>query len=523
MPNGVAMATAPDRPPDIPHPKPAAPWWERRWALALLVLLSAVPLLGPDFPPLIDLPGHMGRYRVQLDLAHSPLLARFYDFHWALIGNLGVDLLVVPFAPVLGLEGAVKLIVLAIPAMTAAGFLLVAREAHGRVPPTAMFALPLAYGYPFQFGFVNFTLSMAMAFLAFALWLRLARTGATRLRGMVFVPISFVVWTAHVFGWGTLGTLAFAAELVRQRDGGRGLLVSAIRAGVRVTPLAGPALLMLFWRSGAVEGQTADWFDFARKLQWVVMILRDRWQAFDIACFLGLLFVLGAGVRGPLRFAPSLLTAAAALLAVFLLLPRILIGSAYADMRLAPYMLGVALLALGVCEGVSARRARLIAGVALAFFAGRTAAVTISLWDAGRGQARELAALDQLPRGARLVSFVGAGCEGRWALARNDHLPALALVRREAFSNDQWTMAGAQLLRVRYPQAERFAGDPSQIVTGRRCRADWLSLDESLRKLPRGAFDYVWLIDPPRYDTRLVRGLRPIWRSGTSVLFRVER
>ncbi len=43
----------------------------------------------------------------------------------------------------------------------------------------------------------------------------------------------------------------------------------------------------------------------------------------------------------------------------------------------------------------------------------------------------------------------------------------------------------------------------------------------ALEQLPRDAFDYVWLIDPPPYDPRLARGLQPIWRSGTSVLYRV--
>ena len=48
------------------------PWWETRPFVAALILLSAVPLLYPLIPPLVDLFGHMGRYRVQLDLAHSP-------------------------------------------------------------------------------------------------------------------------------------------------------------------------------------------------------------------------------------------------------------------------------------------------------------------------------------------------------------------------------------------------------------------------------------------------------------------
>ena len=123
-------------------PAPRA-FWERRDFVLALVLLSMLPLLWPDVPPLLDLPGHMGRYRVQLDLATSPDLQQYYGFHWAMIGNLGVDLLIEPLAPLIGLEAAVKLIVLLIPALTVGGLLWVAYEVHGRVPPTALFALPL--------------------------------------------------------------------------------------------------------------------------------------------------------------------------------------------------------------------------------------------------------------------------------------------------------------------------------------------------------------------------------------------
>ena len=148
----------------------------------------------------------------------------YYGFHWAAIGNLGVDILVIPLSKLFGLELAVKLIVLAIPPLTVAGFLWVAREVHGRIPPTALFALPFAYSHPFMFGFVNFALSIAFAFLAFGLWLRLARLDRLRLRAILFVPISLIVFFAHTFGWGVLGLLCFSAEAVRQHDGGKGWL-----------------------------------------------------------------------------------------------------------------------------------------------------------------------------------------------------------------------------------------------------------------------------------------------------------
>src|SRR5205085_9862776 len=127
-------------------------------------------------------------------LGRSPWLGRYYDYQWAPIGTPGVDLLIWPMAKIFGLELATKLIVLAIPPMTVAGFLWVAREVHHRLPPTVMFALPFVYGYPFMFGFVNYALSMAFAFLAFGLWLRLGRLGKVGLRAALFVPISFIVF-----------------------------------------------------------------------------------------------------------------------------------------------------------------------------------------------------------------------------------------------------------------------------------------------------------------------------------------
>ena len=88
-----------------------------------------------------------------------------------------------PLGRLIGLEAAVKLIVLCIPPMTVAGFLWVAREVHHRIPPTAMFALPFAYSHPFMFGFVNFALSVALAFLAFGLWLHLGARKRLRAAG----------------------------------------------------------------------------------------------------------------------------------------------------------------------------------------------------------------------------------------------------------------------------------------------------------------------------------------------------
>ena len=505
---------------------PPPSWWNSRAFLALIVAASAIPLLWPDVPPLVDLPGHMARYKVQLESDRYPWFEQWYDFEWQLIGNLGIDLLIIPMSKLFGLELGVKLIVLAIPPMTVAGLLWIAHEVHGRVPPTAFWALPLAYGFPLQFGFINFALSMGFALLAVALWIRLGRTGHLRLRAALFVPISCAIWVTHTFGWGVLGVLAYSAELFRQRDQGHNYAVAAVRAGIACLALALPAGLMVMWRSGShVTGRTTDWFNWEAKYQWMTMVLRDRWRLFDIASVASLLVVLGAAVyNATIGYSRNLAVSAIFLLGVYVLLPRIVFGSAYADMRLAPFVIAIALLALRPKANISHATAATLAALSLTFFAVRIGSNTISFWLFDRDYDRELAALPAVPEGARLISFTAGNCGGRWAMTRLEHLPGMALVRRAAFSNEQWSMPGAQLLTVRYRDGGAFTHDPSEIVTPYRCKREvWRTADVALQTFPRDGYDYVWLINPPRYRPESVSDLTMIWSSGRSAVFRVNR
>ncbi|QIL03246.1 hypothetical protein G7078_01785 [Sphingomonas sinipercae] len=495
-----------------------------RWLIAVLVLLSAIPLLYPKVPPLVDLLGHMGRYRVQLDLAQSESLQRFYAFDWAAIGNLGVDLLVVPLGAVFGLELAVKLIVLAIPPLTVGGFLWVSREVHHRVPPSAFFALPLAYGYPFLFGFVNFALSMALAFLAFALWLNLGERGRWRLRAALFVPISVIVFFTHVYGWGALGLLCFSGEAVRQHDRGIGWVRAGAKAAAHAMALTLPIVIMLAWRSEAHGGMTAGFFAWKYKWEWLYSALRDRWQIWDLAslAMIGLV-LLFALVSRKLQFSRMLAFSAIVLAASFVLLPRIIFGSAYADMRLVPYMLAVFVLAIRFKGPMHVPTGMLLAVCGLAFFGLRLASTTASLAIAADDQAAKLHALDHVPAGARVASLVGRGCMKSWDLARNSHLGAMVIVRRNGFSNDQWVMEGMNLLGLRYRGAGAFSSDPSEMVHPNHCgsREAPRSINRALATIPRDGFDYVWLIDPLPFDPRLAHGLEPVWAGNNgSILLR---
>lgn len=506
---------------------PAGPrlWWERRLFVVLLMAVTAIPLAYPQNPPLVDIFGHMGRYRVQLDLAHSPALQQFFDFKWAAIGNLGVDLLVEPLGRLIGLEPAVKLIILAIPTLTVAGFLWVAREVHHRLPPTAIFALPLAFSFPFLFGFANFTLAMALAMLAFALWLRLGERDHEGLRAILFVPISFIVFFTHAFGWGTLGLLCFSAEAVRQHDRGSRWFAAGSKAALHASVMALPILFMLLWRSGQSVQMTYGWFDWKMKWEWVYSALRDRWKWFDIGtvALLGCVLVYAA-VHRRLEFSRNLAFSVLVLFVAFLILPWTIFGSAYADMRILPYILALSLLAIRFKGRTPYYFGRSLAVLALLVFGMRLAGTTASLAIAANDHQAKLQALDHVPVGARIVHLSGQRCDDLWALPRNSHLGAMAIVRRQAFSNDQWSIEGANLLSVHYPEGWPFLADPSQIVRPRECATRRVvPVNVALAAIPRQAFDYLWLIDVPPYDERRLKGMRLIWRGPGSLLYAIGK
>jgi hypothetical protein len=377
---------------------------------------------------------------------------------------------------------------------------------------------------------VNFALAMGLMLILFALWLRMARTGRLRWRPYVFFVLSFALWVAHSFAWGVLGILCFIAEVVRRRDEGRPWIESVWRAIIACLPLAPPALLLLPWRAGDSPYHphgTFDWFNWYFKRLWIVSVLRERVEIWDKAGAALLYAVALSGLVGKpwRRYEAILGIAAVLLLAVFVCLPRVLLSSAYADMRLVPYMLAIAILAL---RPIASRRAAgWIALAAVLFFTARIAVSTAAFLRYERNYDAQLKALDHVPTGARVMVLASIPCRSAWYTTRMEHLSSMATVRRQSFVNDQWVAPGAQLLRIRYRYPGRyfrfFRHDPSQIVRRPDCRArNELYLDIAMKFFPRSAFDYVWMIDMPRERWPVDPGLAPVWEGKRfGILYRI--
>lgn len=507
--------------------EPGRGWWEGRAFLIAFCLAASIPLWFSSIAPLGDYPSHMARYRVLMDHAQSPFLARDWDVHWRLIGNLGIDLLILPLGKLFGLEQAAWAIAAAIPVLTIWGYARIARVIHGRVPGSALLAAPFAMGFPYQYGFVNFSLGMALAFHAFATWAWLRRRIGWA-GGVGFAVAAGLIWLCHAFAWGVLCVLCGGYELAlslrrdRARNGVDHWAGAAFAAAARCWPLLPPLTLMLFWRAGAPEVATDNWFNWADKGAWILQALRDESKALDIASVVVVLAVLCWGLRGQaLRYTRALAVPALILAVLFVCLPGRLIGSSFADMRMAPIALAVAALAL-TARVPAGRAEQLVAVLAVLLFASRIAVGAVGFSQYDRRYASMLRALDYVPRGAHVAAFVRGACPGVWRRDRRDHLPSIAVVRREAFVNTHWD-EGAQPARPRGGAGTPYNSDPSQFVDG-DCGVydDSLAgLDESVLAVPHDRFQRVWIIgfDP---GGLVYPGLKRLYADDSSALFAVE-
>jgi len=487
-----------------------------------LVLAALVPVLVVKLPPLIDVLGHIGRYSIQTGLDQHPWLAQYYTFEWRIIGNLGADILVELLHPFFGVETTVRLIVILNQALAATAVLLLSREAHGRITPFCVLALPLIYSVPFTYGFINFTLSMALALMAFVLWLRLTKLGRVRLRQYIFVPIGLTVWTCHTYGWAFLGLLCTASSLVRSYEAGRKWPAILWHTGLDCLPLLAPLLPMLLWRGQSAGGGTGDW-SLAGKLLWLTWILRLDWKIFDQLCAGLLWVVVYVGLREKKISADRTLIVAAALcFAAFLILPLSVFGSYYADMRLTPYALMLALLSFDDRK-LDARLRRYLTFAAVLFLAARLTATGVVYVERERVLKTHLEALDVIPQRARIATFVTLPCPTEWKLPWLSHTGSLAIARNHAFSNDQWSASGVNLLSVSFIQGGAFRTDPSQMIAPDRCKSHGVTMRKALANLPKNAFTHVWFFDTPWQEMQRLKESTLVWKSGDSAVFRLDR
>lgn len=227
-------------------------------APAAIFALSLIPLLVTPVLPLIDFYNHVARFFVLAHIDGSPFLQRYYEARWALLPNIGVDVLGTPLLAILPPLIAAKLLIVIILAVIFSGALYFHRAVTGgRSLLVAVLLAPLLYSYILNWGFANFLLGLGLVFWAAGWWLKM------RQRPAIAVPVScllaLVIFFCHGIAFVFYGVLIVSLEIgafwtSSKRDPvdlARGLALAALTAVL-------PVVYFLLWKSGQAGGSAVS-------------------------------------------------------------------------------------------------------------------------------------------------------------------------------------------------------------------------------------------------------------------------
>jgi hypothetical protein len=466
------------------------------WLGIVLSFMAALPAIVAWAPQMTDYPSHLAGYKIMLDHGRDPFLTLYYLFDWEWTGNLGVEILMVPMAAMFGIEEAGRVIVALIPFLSGLSIIAVAWSLRKRVGVGAILAFAMIWSPSLLMGFLNYSLSLALALFAFALWVRMENSGW---RTVVFVPISFAVWLSHVSGWGVMGVLVFGYEWTRR---------NSWRDWVPFTkpwPLIFPLVPMLAGIGANSQVSYGRWGVLEYKWSILYKSMRSYDQVFDIVSLCVVLAVIAFCIVTR-RFDMRVGWAALILLVLTLIVPRQIFGGDYADYRLSTAALLVACLAV---DWPVPRWGLALAGL---LFASRLA-VTTTVWYQDSLTSRQMiAAMDYVPDGARVATAVAIPRQ-QWFFGPFEHFGSYAVVRRSAMENSNFALPDVHMLSMRETRY-RFNDPTQRILYSRNQGID-------LRKFkPARHADYLWFIGDIR-PVALPDGARIVFRTPNSFLARL--
>ena len=499
------------------------PFW---LAATALILISLVPFFLVDVPAVSDYPNHLARIFI---LAHpdDPVLSKFYAPHWTILPNLGFDLLGVGLLKILPVHVGGRILLAMSLIAPVLGVLVYARAAFGNQSMWPLASVLTAFNGIFFLGFLNFLLSVGLAFAAAGAWLflrRAGRDGACLLMGGLSSALLFL---CHIFGLALFALLILCQELARRREDGaadaraRGLVLIA---GALV-----PAILLYLLSPLAGHESAIQGWDGKHKLWGLFIPFMTTSKTLTLVTAFAVFSLLILRWRQSL-FAPGTRPALIVLAVLYVVAPVTFKGGTLIDIRLS-LMMGLLLFA-GIDPQLTASWRKWGMATVAFLVALRSLTTGLAWYDHRRDLADLRATLARIPAGALVLSGWGANAETDAAaparnlpdVARLDgHLGALMVIERKAFWPHLFADPSQQPLALR-PPFDRIAdpfGDPpawKQLLLQISSAAGPAKLQPQTA-LSLGDFHYVLLIDrpqsvkpPPNFSPVRVGSYAALWR-----------
>jgi hypothetical protein len=489
-------------------------WWLTLTALCLLLL---IPLLVVDLPPLLDYPNHLARAFVLASLPNDPILARFYAPHWSIIPNLGLDLIAPPLIYILPVHTVGRLLIATALLLPVTGTVAYNIALGGRWWPFAVGLI--AYNHTLLSGFLNFEISLGLALLLAAAWLRWRNKHPGRTIILAAIG-ALALFACHLMGLIFFALLIGGAELNLLRNQWR---EAAHRGAILLLIFAAPIALYAVSALHQLGGN-AGYLPPGKKLLQLVTTFANYAGPLDaltaaVAIALPAICVLLRRGRVPGPAACTILL----LLIAFLAAPYAWKGTFGLDTRFA-VMLGFMLFAGFVPTHWPARLQTAALTTIILLFAARMALLTTA-WAA---HAADLADLRQvlLPVQPGQVVYVATASlkeapaywqtNPRWrllsdGLRTDDHLGALALIEHRAYWPFEFDNPSQQPIETREPYKALAA------------RVDHMPSRTEAAIADVCGFDYVLLMEADAVPPLPAERFRVLLRSGFAALYSITQ
>ncbi|MGA8231340.1 MAG: hypothetical protein WB795_07650 [Candidatus Acidiferrales bacterium] len=465
--------------------------------VALFAILVLLPLWMVRYPPLIDYPDYLARAFIITHLKDPAYqFSDFYSTQWGPYPYLGTDLSLIALQHLLPAEAAGRVLlsicVIAVP-MAGWWFLRKANPGHAAL---ALWALLLCYDPFFLDGFVNFQLGLALCFFTSGWWLRYLEKPTT-VRWIALLALATCVYFTHLIAFGITGFVVLAYSLARRLNL-RQILWSW---GVFV-----PGVILFFvWHTSSHDGAEIAFRSLPQKFFAArAELLRSYSLRFAVAAFCVIVICIFGAWFGNREFHwnRTWLIVFLATLGLYLALPNEIEGIWMIDVRLVPALF---LLLLGVAQ--LGHRQRVLAFVAILLCGIRTVDVARNFRLQQAGLSNTEAAIQMLPRGARVLPIINVDIVNDDLLHQfYGHFWEYAIIQRGVLAPFRLDLQGQTPLR--FNDQAYIPDDPETWPP------NWKEVCDH--------YDYVWTYAADYYNRYLLGCGTEVYHSGRMRLFRLE-
>jgi hypothetical protein len=315
-------------------------------AFFLALLVSVLPLVFSQYPPLLDYPSHIARVYILHNWNELPILQEWYDIRSFLLPNVVMDLIVSLLAKLFTIDIAGRVFIALTLGITLSGCMFLHRCIFGYFTLWPLVSSLFLFNWILLFGFLNYLFGVGLLLWAVGAWISLSRS-APWFRILCGTLFSIALFFCHLATVGLYAIIVAGYE-VQRSTGALGISKwKAVRdllvgASIFVAPL-------LLFIASSTSGEASSVIDYVYPWGWTKLItiyrvlMSGNWLLDNLMVVVVAMFIVILICHGRLQVYKFMCLPLILLLITYLVMPETLLSGRYVDTRLPIAIIFVAI------------------------------------------------------------------------------------------------------------------------------------------------------------------------------------